>query len=412
MSYLITRCRAICVLALAGAALVLAVASSAFAQTPPSANRSQRFGPDRCGPADPSYISTANATGGIPMFLQPSEIAKSFQLVRESTRNNVSTVFWATGSLDGSAGTIKVPVDSVTSRITFTFSTDTKGTVFKLTPPSGRAITQSSSNIELSELNCGRILTVTAPEAGEWGAEITGKGRYWMEAQAQSDIFFVSVEFVRPGGRPGHQGLFQIPGEPIAGTPATLEASLSAAATKSTEFSLVNENGQFLQELPLHAVNADREFLEFVGTVNLPSVPFRVAVAGIDSNGKPYQRFFPRSFHAESVEVLGKLDFDDLRPGGTRHAAFTVRNIGAARTFNITVSDGHQFVSNVEPKQLSLAANQSATVRVELTVPPSITPGIGDDLVIVAASTSGPPTRNSNVLHLAVSAPSPAANPH
>ena len=33
------------------------------------------------------------------MFLQRSEVAKAFHLVSESTRSNVQTVFWATGSL-------------------------------------------------------------------------------------------------------------------------------------------------------------------------------------------------------------------------------------------------------------------------------------------------------------------------
>src|SRR6478752_5244507 len=70
-------------------------------QSPGSENRSKSFGPDACGPADPTYIRTANETGGVPMFLQRSEVGKSFQLVRESTRENMSTVLWATGSFDG-----------------------------------------------------------------------------------------------------------------------------------------------------------------------------------------------------------------------------------------------------------------------------------------------------------------------
>jgi len=73
------------------------------------------------------------------MFLQRSEVAKAFHLVRESTRNNVATVFWGTGILDGKPLTIKIPVDSVTKRITFTFSVDTKGNQLKLTQPSGGA---------------------------------------------------------------------------------------------------------------------------------------------------------------------------------------------------------------------------------------------------------------------------------
>jgi hypothetical protein len=338
------------------------------------------------------------------MFLQRSEAAKAFHLVRESTRNNVATVFWATGTLDAKPQIIRVPVDSVTKRITFTFSGDTKGNEFKVTQPSGGAITESSSSTEVTELNCGRILTVTSPEAGEWLAEITGKGRYWIEAQGQSDIFFVSVEFVKRGGRPGHEGLFRIQGQPLVGTPATLQASLSASATKTTEFYLVNEQGHTIQKLPMDAVNSDRQFLEFVGSMDLPNVPFRIAVMGRDSNDKQYQRFFASLFHAESVsvEVSAKPGVDELSPG-TKQVAFTVRNIGSPCTFKITVTDTQKFLTNVAPKELALGAGESGTVQVELTVPAATASGVGDDLVIVAASTAGTPTSNSSVLHLSVS---------
>src|SRR5580765_8760146 len=126
-----------CARAIVTAGLLWASVSPVFGQTPPSTNRSRSFGSDACGPADPTYIHTANETGGIPMFLQPSEAAKAFHLVRESTRPNVATVFWATGTLDGKPQSIKIPVDSVTRRITFTLSVDTKGNHLNLTQPSG-----------------------------------------------------------------------------------------------------------------------------------------------------------------------------------------------------------------------------------------------------------------------------------
>jgi von Willebrand factor A domain-containing protein 7 len=212
-------------------------------------------------------------------------------------------------------------------------------------------------------LNCGRILTVSSPEAGDWHAEIVGKGRYWMEAEAQSDIYFIGVEFVKKGGRPGHEGLFRIQGQPVAGTPATLQASLSASATKTIEFDLVTEQGQDIQKLQMHEVNSDRQFLEFVGSVDLPNMPFRVAVMGRDSNGKQYQRFFSNLFHAQSVEISPRMDFDELSAGSTKQVAFTVRNIGFPRTFKLTVMDAHQFVTKVEPKELALGAGESGTVR-------------------------------------------------
>src|ERR1700758_1097368 len=138
------------------AALLFATASLALAQTQSSTNRSRSFGPDACGPADPAYIHTANQTGGIPMFLQRSEAAKAFHLVRESTRNNVATVLWATGVLDRRPQTFDIPVDSVTKRITFAFSVDTKGTTLTLRRPTGGTIVQPSANTEITELNCGR----------------------------------------------------------------------------------------------------------------------------------------------------------------------------------------------------------------------------------------------------------------
>lgn len=49
----------------------------------------------------------------------------------------MATVFWATGQLDEHSQTFKILVDSVTKRITFAFSVDTKGDEFKLTQLSG-----------------------------------------------------------------------------------------------------------------------------------------------------------------------------------------------------------------------------------------------------------------------------------
>jgi len=398
-------------LALLSMGFFCATASLVFGQTQPSTNRSRILGPDACGPADSTYIHTANETGGIPMFLQRSEAAKAFHLVRESTRTNVSTVFWATGTLEGKPQALTIPVDSVTKRITFVFSVDTKGGQLKLTQPSGGEIVPGSASTEVTELNCGRILTVTSPEAGEWRAEITGTGRYWMKTLTQSDIYFISVEFVKKGGRPGHQGLFRIQGQPVAGTLATLQASLSAGATKTTEFNLVTERGQTIQKLEMHAVNSDREFLQLIGSVDLPDVPFRVAVTGHDSNGKRYQRLFANLFHAENVEISPRLDFDELPPGSTKQVAIAVRNIGVPRTFKVTVTDAHRFVTKVEPNELALGAGESGIVRADLAIPAETEPGVGDDLIIVAQSSAGPHTSNSGVLHFSVSSSSATQNP-
>jgi hypothetical protein len=377
--------------------------STAIRQTQSPANPSRSFGPGACGPADPTYIHTANETGGIPMFLQRSEAAKAFHLVRESTRNNVATVLWATGTLNEKVQTFEIPVDSVTKRITFSFSGDTKGSKFSLTQPSGGAIVQASASTEITELNCGRFVTVITPEEGSWRAEITGSGRFWIEVQAQSDIYFISAKFVKNGGRLGHEGLFRIPGQPLAGIPATIEVSLSAKAAKTTEFRLVTERGDTIQELRMTATGSDREFLEFVGSFQPPNQPFRVAVTGRDTNGQTYQRFFSTLFHAETVEVLPGNELNELPAGHSKEFTFTLRNTGPPAKFKITVTDTRHFVSQVMPQEMTLGTGESGTVHVDLTVPIETAPGIGDDVIVVATTIVGAASSNSSVVHLSVS---------
>jgi hypothetical protein len=335
------------------------------------------------------------------MFLQRSEVEKSFHLVRESMGQNASDVFWGTGTLEGRAQTIQIPVDSFTKRITFTFSVDTQGAQLRLLAPSGRTIVQAA-DVDDTELVCGRVVTVNSPEPGVWRAEMTGSGRFWLEAQAHSDIYFINVEFVKLGGRPAHEGYFRINGQPVAGSPATLQASLSAASTETTDIQLVSERGDVIGKLPMQVVDPDRDFMELLGTLELPQTPFRVAVTGRDKRGRQYQRFFSGLFHAETVEVTPIKDFDELAPGTTRQATFTIRNTGAARRFKLTVTDAHRLVTKVEPAEMELASGASTTVRVDLTAPVGIAPGSGDDIIVVAASTTGASTSNSGILNISI----------
>ncbi len=357
-----------------------------------------------CGRSDPASIRTANETGGIPMFLERSEAGKAFHLVRESTRANVATVLWATGTLQETR-ILEVPVDSVSRRVTFAFSTDTAGTQLELRQPSGAKIEQGAGGAEITELHCGRIVTVSSPAVGTWQARISGRGRFWLQAQAQSDIYFIAAEFVQLGGRPAHEGLFRIPGQPLAGKPATLQVSMSAQAARTTDFFLAGEDGRKIQAVRLRPKNSDREFLEFVGEVKLPSLPFRVAVEGRDLRGHPYQRFFASLNHAESVEVSPVREFDELTPSSIAEAKFTVRNLGVPRTFKITVTDTRGFVGDVEPRELALGAGESGTIRVRLQVPAAPPPGAEDEVVVVAASTADPPTSNSAVARFSVASP-------
>jgi von Willebrand factor A domain-containing protein 7 len=367
-------------------------------------NASHSFGLGQCGPVDPAYITTANATGGVPLFLQRNEATKATQLMRESMRPNRSTVLWASAKLVGAPQKFEIPVDSGMQRITFTFSVDTKGSRLVLRQPNGSAVGEKSERTEDTELNCGRIITVDKPEPGLWHAEIDGSGTYWLAAEGQSDIYFIKAEFVQLGGRPGHEGLFRIQGQPIADQPATLQASLSASDARTTEFGFVSERGDILQKVKLKVTNPDREFLEFTGEVKLPAVPFRIAVSGLDSKGTRYQRFNSPLSRAQTVQVTPRLNFDEIAPGTSKEAVFEVENLGPARDFKVIVTDTHRIVASVKPTELSIPEHGSGLVRVQLSAPGTATRGSEDDIVFVASSSSGEPTTNSAIVRLSISA--------
>jgi hypothetical protein len=164
------------------ATLALSFTTLVGAQQQPQVNRSRSFGPNACGPADPTYIRTASESGGIPMFLQHSEAGKAFQLVRESTKNNVSTILWATGSLATGSRGFTVPVDSTMQSLTIAVSVDTKGSTMTVHRPSGAEVVAGPAGVEITELNCGRIITVNSPETGKWDVRLKGSGRFWIQA--------------------------------------------------------------------------------------------------------------------------------------------------------------------------------------------------------------------------------------
>jgi von Willebrand factor A domain-containing protein 7 len=383
--------------------LVFSICRVEAAQIHSTPNVSRSFGPDACGPADSSYIHMANETGGQPMFLQRSEATKAMHLMRETSRNNVEIILRATARLGGE-DTFVVPVDSSVTRITFTLSLDTKGGALTLIRPSGGSVETGQDRVEDTMLNCGRIVTIEAPERGDWHAVVRGSGTFWLSAQAQSEIYFVTAQFVAVGGRPGHEGLFRISGEPLADHPATLQVNLSTRAVRSVEFQLVAEDGKVIQAIPMKRETDDPNDSEFFGTFELPRQPFRVAAVGTDLEGEAFERQFRTLFHAATVEVKSSPGIEDLPAGRTTAIAFTVRNVGDADTFRVTALDTKRFLARTEPAQLELSARQSGTFVVEMAVPQETAAGTEGELSVVVKGAAGSEAQNSAVAHFSVAA--------
>lgn len=371
----------------------------AAAQTGQQQSRS--FTPGTCGRVDPTYIRTAEATGGQPMFLQPSEMAAAGHLMRETTLNNTDALFYAAAHLRGQSREYTIPVDSAVKRATFSLSFDAPGTKMTLLRPSGATLTAGEGGVEISDWTCGRIVTVGSPEKGNWRLQLSGTGRFWLRVTAQGDLYILSVEFVRLGGRPGHEGYFKIPGQPLTARPQTLRATVSGAL-QSAEFKLVAADGETIQPAPMTGEDSGPEDHEYLGTLNLPSQPFRVAVSGRDGTGLPYQRMYLTQFRGTTVEIAPRNLPDDLRAGSTTTLTFAVRNYGATDSFRFLAVDSRGTIIPSNPPEVSLASGAAAEVKADVAVPPEAVQGTGVTVTITATSTSNPETMNASVAEFVV----------
>ena len=196
-------------------------------------NKTREFGPRACGPADQTHIRISNETGGQPFFLNPSELAASAHIIREQSLASRELILWAHAASENAPREYVVPIDSSVSRFTISASFDRQGGTLNVIAPDG-TVNARPPGAEETILNCVHVLTVDRPATGQWHARVVATGRFWLVAHARTDLSLVTAQFVRPGGRPGHEGLFPIQGQPLVNKPATLRTHMSGSGEPAT----------------------------------------------------------------------------------------------------------------------------------------------------------------------------------
>lgn len=117
------------------------------------------------------------------------------------------------------------------------------------------------------------------------------------KSAAAPRISFLSVDFQEL--RYGHEGpsYFPIKGEPSAGAQQLAEVSLygqeSIAAVK---FEMLDEGGNVIQTLHPLKMDNSPENGEYLGLVDVPQQPFRIATGGQDLNGGAFHKVHARLF--------------------------------------------------------------------------------------------------------------------
>jgi len=373
-----------------------------YAQTGQQNSRS--FTPGTCGPVDPAYIQLAEQTGGQPMFLRPSEMAVAGHLMGETNGSDGNALLYAASRLGGQHREYDVPVDTKIKRVAFSLSFDEPGTKMLLLRPSGVEVTAGEAGVELSDWTCGRIVGIDSPEEGNWQVKLSGAGRFWLRVTAQSSLYILNAEFVRLGGRIGHEGYFKIPGQPIAGREQTFRVEMSGAL-RSANFRLVSAAGDTIQNVAARQEGYDPEDREFFGTLILPRQPFRLAASGFDEEGFPFQRMVLQQFHATTVEIDPVSKIEDVHAGTSCFLTFRIRNYGENAEFHLLAVDSRGAILPVDPTDVEIRTGGSADVTVEVTVPRRTTPGTGVTVTLTAASKADADIHNGTSVDLSVVAP-------
>jgi hypothetical protein len=203
--------------------------------------------------ADPSYIHTAEATGGQMLLLDRKEIAQP-AITKAQLGFNDQTFLRASGTLGSGFVELTAPVDSTVKSLQFTVFAECVKTI-EVTSPSGAAV-------EGAKLSSGRIIQLDAPEPGLWRVKLAGTGYFSAIAQGKSGIGLI---------------VLHVDAQSLT---ARMNGSIASA-----EFRILARNGATLQTIPMTQDGPD-----FKGAFTPPTQPYRIAAEGQDDQGRPFRR--------------------------------------------------------------------------------------------------------------------------
>ena len=232
-------------------------------------------------------VQVSEASGGQVFLLDPSELASSATLLMARDGHD-ETLRRIVGELDAGLRTVEVAVDPSIDRVLFSVSLQCLQQI-EIVRPSGAPVAASDAGVSWTAFQAGRQVGVTAPEPGTWTVNLAGKGLLFLVVHARASLTFDDVRLVRPGGRPGHEGLFRDERPLLPRTRRLMEITLSRGILEpAVEFRSSTDTR--LSRLALVAQPGDGDEQTYLSEFDVPTVPFRVVVTGRDHSGKSVQR--------------------------------------------------------------------------------------------------------------------------
>ena len=124
------------------------------------------------------------------------------------------------------------------------------------------------------------------------------------KAPSVSAISFQGFEFQEPAFLHAGPALFRIDGEPIRGREYVVEAFVyNDEAIATARFAAVDQNGSLLEPLAMGRKPGPLGSWRFVGSMTVPTHPFRIVLEGEGIDGRPFTRAHRRLFRPADRET-------------------------------------------------------------------------------------------------------------
>jgi len=311
---------------------------------------------------------------------------------------------------------IDIPVDSSVRSLLVAIES-LPGFNATLRRPDGAGVGDADPDVRLSNVRTMdllrqtradlRVYTIARPQSGVWqvivaGAAAPAGSSALVRASGISPVAFGSFEFVRRQDGV-HGGYLPIDGMPLAGVPAVALAQLWNGPDQAA-FRLVDETGTTLKTVPLRKGEPDAAQDEFLGSFELPIVPFHVVMDAVGPGGTPIQRQYAGAFQAQTVAVF--FDYfgpNVVQPGKRTKFSFAVTNVGTEpATFTLDAGVTLGDISDLSARPVTVKPGTSITTSFWLAVPATVdrmgTPEVR--VRLAAINTSDPSLANSAIARL------------
>ena len=182
------------------------------------------------------------------------------------------------------------------------------------------------------------------------------------------------IKLVEMVGRPGHQGLFPIQGQPVQGSNAIVQSRIIGFADK-VNLVLRNAAGGLLSKTPMIVPPPDKVVSgTYFADIVIPSETFTMSISGADQSGNEFEAKPPQSVNndPQSFDIRIIPTIYDVSPGFPIYFTVRITNYGLQDTFNITLTSDIGGTIDPTSKSFKLGSNQTADVQFLFTPPTSI----------------------------------------